>query len=846
MTKTARTLLGTILALFCLPAIYGQGAVPVGEFQINSFTPSSQSQPSMAELADGGIVVVWASSISNGSDTDRGSIQGQRYAIDGTALGEQFQVNSYTSNHQSLPSVAAMADGGFAVSWRSDGSSGSDSSGNSIQGQRFAADGTALGVQFQVNSHTTGSQSHSSVAALSSGGFVTVWFSSAGPTSPDPSLSSIQGQRFTADGAPLGGEFLVNTYTLSWQFAPSVAALPDGGFVAVWNSYAPSGSDFSGDSIQGQRYAADGTALGGEFQINSYTTSYQSHASVAALADGSFIVVWHSDGSNGSDSSGYSIQGQRYAADGTFLGGNFQVNSHTATDQRSPSVATLADNGFVAVWQSYGSSGSDSSGPSIQGQRFAADGMALGGEFQVNSYTTDWQFEPTVAALADGDFVAAWGSVGSSGSDSSGSSIQGQRYAPPRFALVGLAGKCLDIQGEDTTDGTPVSIYRCHGGENQTWRLDLTSVPQRVVGIGGKCLIPDFDHPSGVVRTVIGACGSPDDLWQLVTTGHARPSALIHAETGLCLDVEAAVPDDGTPTRLFECHGGANQVWRPAAEVCTRDSLGLCLNQERFRIDLAWRSFDDTTGSGKAVSVGSDDSGLLWFFEADNWEMLIKVLDACAFNDRLWVFAAATTTVEYTLTVTDTQTGAIAEYFNPLGNAAAAITDTEAFDTCPAGFATAQSSDDPSFAEETAGEGTAAESTSFAGDLGVPLKGSCVPSLTRMCLSDGRVSIAVTWRDYTGNTGNARVVGAGSPSTGTGAGDTSGMFWFFDSSNWEMLVKVLDACDINGKLLFLGAATTDVEYTLTVTETQTGVFWQHTNSLGNPSEALVHWFETCS
>ncbi|MEE8522333.1 MAG: hypothetical protein V3T72_00245, partial [Thermoanaerobaculia bacterium] len=79
----------------------------------------------------------------------------------------------------------------------------------------------------------------------------------------------------------------------------------------------------------------------------------------------------------------------------------------------------------------------------------------------------------------------------------------------------------------------------------------------------------------------------------------------------------------------------------------------------------------------------SQDSGLFWFFDPDNWEMMIKVLDGCGFNDHFWVFASATTNVEYTLRVTDTQTGVMKEYFNPLGNAAPAITDTGAFATCP-------------------------------------------------------------------------------------------------------------------------------------------------------------------
>ena len=63
--------------------------------------------------------------------------------------------------------------------------------------------------------------------------------------------------------------------------------------------------------------------------------------------------------------------------------------------------------------------------------------------------------------------------------------------------------------------------------------------------------------------------------------------------------------------------------------------------------------------------------------------MLVKVLNGCALNNRYWVFAAATTDVGYTLRVTDTETGRIKTYTNQVGQAAPAITDTDAFATCP-------------------------------------------------------------------------------------------------------------------------------------------------------------------
>ena len=132
----------------------------------------------------------------------------------------------------------------------------------------------------------------------------------------------------------------------------------------------------------------------------------------------------------------------------------------------------------------------------------------------------------------------------------------------------------------------------------------------------------------------------------------------------------------------FEAFSGATLVASYEESPCAPSPTNLCLNRGRFRVEVDWRDFQGNTGPGKVVPVGSADSGLFWFFDPDNWEMLVKILDACGLNNHFWVFAAATTNVEYTLRVTDTETGAVREYRNLLGNAAAALTDTGAFATC--------------------------------------------------------------------------------------------------------------------------------------------------------------------
>jgi dienelactone hydrolase len=115
---------------------------------------------------------------------------------------------------------------------------------------------------------------------------------------------------------------------------------------------------------------------------------------------------------------------------------------------------------------------------------------------------------------------------------------------------------------------------------------------------------------------------------------------------------------------------------------CVPTAASLCLSQGRFRVEVTWDA-NGSSGTGKVVPGASVDSGLFWFFAAENWELMVKVLNACTVNNRYWVFAAASTTVHYVLTVTDTTTGQVARYENPAGQAAAAITDTNAFPTCP-------------------------------------------------------------------------------------------------------------------------------------------------------------------
>ena len=264
-----------------------------------------------------------------------------------------------------------------------------------------------------------------------------------------------------------------------------------------------------------------------------------------------------------------------------------------------------------------------------------------------------------------------------------------------------------------------------------------------------------------------------------------------------------------------------DDLLRPFARPCTVEDDTLCLRDEdRFRVEIDWQAFDGRRGRGQLVPSGaSDRSGLFYFFRRDNWEMLTKVVDGCARNGHFWVFGAGTTNVAHTLRVTDTWAGTTAVYDNPLGSASPAITDTRALATCNAAPLPAPAAQPMTVAapEPVAQTGTE--------------PGRCDDTDTALCLVDGRFRVEVDWRAFDERTGQGTRVAIPS--------DDSGLFTFFSSDNWEMLVKVVDGCAANGFFWLFGAASTDVAYDLRVTDTFTGEQRRYSNPLGTASPAII-------
>jgi hypothetical protein len=113
-------------------------------------------------------------------------------------------------------------------------------------------------------------------------------------------------------------------------------------------------------------------------------------------------------------------------------------------------------------------------------------------------------------------------------------------------------------------------------------------------------------------------------------------------------------------------------------EGCVDAPERLCLLQNRFAVEVSWTNYQGVSGAGVARPLTSD-SGLFWFFAPANLELLVKMVDGCAFNGHYWVYAAATTDVEYHLRVTESATGASRTFDNTLGTASPAFTSIDAF-----------------------------------------------------------------------------------------------------------------------------------------------------------------------
>ncbi len=285
----------------------------------------------------------------------------------------------------------------------------------------------------------------------------------------DGSGWGVYAQRYSADGTAVGSEFLVSTTTTDSQLNPSVAMDAAGNFVITWQSNLQDGDSYG---IYAQRYDAAGVAQGAEFLVNTTTTGYQGSPTIAMDADGDFVIAWVANGQDPDASLG--IYAQRFDASGVAQGGEFRVNTYTTGTQQITSISMDAAGNFVIIWASLNQDGSNYG---IFGQRFDASGVAQGAEFQVNTTTANSQLYHDVVMLPDGRFVVEYQSRNADGSFE----VFMQRYAADGAAVGG------EIRVNTTTVSSaqqPIGSITADASGNITvvWNSDADGDGTAVVG----------------------------------------------------------------------------------------------------------------------------------------------------------------------------------------------------------------------------------------------------------------------------------------------------------------------------------------------------------------------------
>lgn len=382
------------------------------EFILNSTTTNAQRKPSIASTPDGGFVAAWLDKLT----TDTYNLVARVFGPDGRPTTSAIAVKSgYTGTSSSYfaPGLTVTEEGYFVVAWHE---YSTITNTFDVFYSRYKLDGTAdSGHQAAALASITANDQYVPVlSALPGGGFLAVFYGGDN-VAPD---SDVWFRRFGSDGNATDTNQIQanNTSYPNAQYLPSADVTPDGSFVIAWQGNGPSDSN----GAFARKFGSAGTALLTEESLlysvaAAILDEQQLETDVAALADGTFVIVWASDETDGATTN-YDVFYRRMDVDGALVSSRTQVNVTTTGNQEEPAVAALPNGGFVVTWH-----GPDSSNNGVFARTFDST-YSAGSEFAVNvtstGFTSGEQYFADVIVNPDGNATFAW--EGSGTGDSTG------------------------------------------------------------------------------------------------------------------------------------------------------------------------------------------------------------------------------------------------------------------------------------------------------------------------------------------------------------------------------------------------------------------------------------------
>ncbi|MEO0522726.1 MAG: hypothetical protein AAF088_07390 [Pseudomonadota bacterium] len=303
-------------------------------------------------LADGTEIATWIEFDRDAEFTY--TIKGQFFDENGNLTGEDFAINSSPTYGANLNyEITPLSDGGFIAGYNSENSRATSLEQNA---QIFDASGEKVGEEFQVNSSTAGTQQGLQFTELDNGNIMAVWNTTL-PGQPP----TLRAQTFTAEGDPVGGEFQLATENIGggrdYKNLTDLTTV-DGGFIAAYTVIDQFGGNSDADVVI-HRFDNEGNTVGEPFVANQTINSWQADGKVAVLPDGTLAVAWEGQPDSGSayDINDYDVFVRHFAADGTPLGDEIQVNPDSAGIQYLEGLEVQPDGSVAVIFNDKGPNG---------------------------------------------------------------------------------------------------------------------------------------------------------------------------------------------------------------------------------------------------------------------------------------------------------------------------------------------------------------------------------------------------------------------------------------------------------------------------------------------------------
>ncbi len=423
--------------IVCLALIAAVVAATAGlasaEFQVNTYTTHDQNYPSVAMDAAGNFVAVWTSIYQDG---DLGGIYGRKYNALGQPLTDEFLINSTTAGHQKYPDIAMNSSGDFVVGWSSN-----DVSSEGTWARRFNSNGTPIGSEFQVNTFTNSRQLRPNLAMNDAGAFVVAWESNK-VVDDNHHLADwrIAGRAYDATGTALGAEFEATQYGMvSYQNTrrPKVAISQTGDFSVVWQTSwsTDTGPIPQGTHVRGRFYNADGSPYGDADYLTS-NVEFGPSPSIEMAENGYNFVTWSYNKSF--DDNSFEHLGQWFDAEGNEIGEEILLHSFESDLIQSLQTAQNSDGQRLYVWAE-----GDLDERDIYALMLDSDGTTIGEQIQLGSDLAYDQYLPVMAMNDAGQYVVLWQSIGQDGDRHGIYAEVGTIPEPAMLSLLAVGGVAM-------------------------------------------------------------------------------------------------------------------------------------------------------------------------------------------------------------------------------------------------------------------------------------------------------------------------------------------------------------------------------------------------------------------